>query len=151
MPVAASKRGRSPGRLSRAGKITGGAELATQRRAHVVRRGPNGTALVTDGPYAESAEQLSGFYLVTTEFAMGLTPVLGAMLDAQEAAVTDDPAALERALLVILDRLQHVTQAIYPQIDPNPRGYYANLHNAEFPGGAIRGQLFRLGGGFGDD
>jgi sulfite reductase alpha subunit-like flavoprotein/cytochrome b involved in lipid metabolism len=61
------------------------------------------------------------FYLVTTEFAMGLTPVLGAMLDAQEAVVADDPAAVERALLVILDRLQHVTQAIYPQIDPNPR------------------------------
>ena len=64
------------------------------------------------------------FYLVTTEFAMGLTPVLGAMLDAQEAVVADDPAALESALLVILDQLQHVTQAIYPQIDPNPRGRY---------------------------
>lgn len=62
------------------------------------------------------------FYLVTTEFAMGLTPVLGAMLDAQEAVVADDPAALEQALLVILHQLQHVTQAIYPQIDPNPRG-----------------------------
>ncbi|WP_424528737.1 FHA domain-containing protein [Sphaerisporangium viridialbum] len=61
------------------------------------------------------------FYLATTEFAMGLTPVLGAMLDAQEAVVADDPAALESALLVILDRLQHVTQAIYPHIDPNPR------------------------------
>jgi sulfite reductase (NADPH) flavoprotein alpha-component len=64
------------------------------------------------------------FYLVTTEFAMGLTPVLGAMLDAQEAVIADDPAALESALLVILDQLQHVTQAIYPQIDPNPRGRY---------------------------
>jgi Indoleamine 2,3-dioxygenase/FHA domain len=62
------------------------------------------------------------FYLVTSEFAMGLTPVLGAMLDAQEAVVADDPVALESALLVILDRLQHVTQAIYPQLDPNPRG-----------------------------
>jgi sulfite reductase alpha subunit-like flavoprotein/cytochrome b involved in lipid metabolism len=61
------------------------------------------------------------FYLVTTEFAMGLTPVLGAMLDAQEAVVADDPAALESALLIILDRMQHVTQVIYPQIDPNPR------------------------------
>ncbi|WP_155370943.1 FHA domain-containing protein [Catellatospora vulcania] len=64
------------------------------------------------------------FYLVTTEFAMGLTPVLGAMLDAQEAVVADNPAALEGALLVILDQLQHVTQAIYPQIDPNPRSRY---------------------------
>jgi sulfite reductase alpha subunit-like flavoprotein/cytochrome b involved in lipid metabolism len=62
------------------------------------------------------------FYLVTTEFAMGLTPVLGAMVEAQEAVVADDPAALERALLVILDGLRHVTQAVYPQIDPNPRG-----------------------------
>ena len=67
-----------------------------------------------------SAERV--FYLGTTEFAMGLTPVLGAMLEAQEAVVADDPAALERALLVILDRLQYVTRAIYPQIDPNPRG-----------------------------
>ncbi|MEV6930966.1 FHA domain-containing protein [Dactylosporangium sp. NPDC051485] len=62
------------------------------------------------------------FYLATTEFAMGLTPVLGAMLDAQEAVVADDPQRLERALLVILDGLRHVTEAIYPQIDPNPRG-----------------------------
>ncbi|MET7396141.1 FHA domain-containing protein [Dactylosporangium sp. NPDC005572] len=62
------------------------------------------------------------FYLVTTEFAMGLTPVLGAMLDAQDAVVADDPVALERALLVVLDRLQYVTRTIYPQIDPNPRG-----------------------------
>jgi len=62
------------------------------------------------------------FYLVTTEFAMGLAPVLGAMIDAQEAVLADDPPAVESALLVILDRLQHVTQSIYPQIDPNPRG-----------------------------
>ncbi|TKK89371.1 FHA domain-containing protein [Herbidospora galbida] len=62
------------------------------------------------------------FYLVTTEFAMGLTPVLGAMVEAQEAVVADDPAALERSLLVILDRLRYVTQVVYPQIDPNPRG-----------------------------
>lgn len=62
------------------------------------------------------------FYLVTTEFAMGLTPVLDAMLHAQEAVVADDPAGLEAALLVIHDRLHHVTRTIYPQIDPNPLG-----------------------------
>ena len=65
------------------------------------------------------------FYLVTTEFAMGLTPVLGAMLAAQEAVVADDPDGLETALLVILDGLHHVTQSIYPQIDPNLRGRHA--------------------------
>lgn len=62
------------------------------------------------------------FYLVTAEFAMALTPVLGAMLRAQEAVVADDPAALESALLTIHDTLHHATQAVYPQIDPNPLG-----------------------------
>ena len=62
------------GRLleQRGGRITGGAELASTRRTRVVRRGPNGTALVTDGPYAESVEQLSGFYLVSTDDEPGL-------------------------------------------------------------------------------
>jgi hypothetical protein len=75
------------GRLleQRGGKITGGAELATMRRTRVVRRGPNGTALVTDGPYAESAEQLSGFYLVTTEDEAGL-------LEAAEVLIRSHPA-----------------------------------------------------------
>jgi sulfite reductase (NADPH) flavoprotein alpha-component len=60
------------------------------------------------------------FYLVTTEFAMQLTPVLNAMLQAQEAVVREDRSALEAALLIILDQLHYVTQVIYPQIDVNP-------------------------------
>jgi hypothetical protein len=31
------------------------------------------------------------------------------------------------------------------QISRRPVNYYVNLHNAEFPGGAVRGQLFRAG------
>jgi hypothetical protein len=68
---------------SSAAEITGGAELATKRRTRVVRCGPNGT--VTDGPYAESAEQLSGFYLVTTEDQAGL-------LEAAEVLIRSHPA-----------------------------------------------------------
>ena len=49
---------------ARGGRITGGRELASSTKARTIRRGPNGTALVTDGPYAETAEQLSGFYFV---------------------------------------------------------------------------------------
>jgi len=62
------------GRLleQRGGRIIGGAELASTRRTRVVRRGPNGTALVTNGPYAESVEQLAGFYVVTTDDEAGL-------------------------------------------------------------------------------
>jgi hypothetical protein len=75
------------GRLleKRGGVITGGRELAGSRHTRVVRRGPNGTALVTEGPYAESAEQLSGFYLVTCDDQDGL-------LEAAQVLVRAHPA-----------------------------------------------------------
>jgi hypothetical protein len=34
-----------------------------------------------------------------------------------------------------------VTAQLIGEIAANPSGYYVNLHNARFPGGAIRGQL----------
>ena len=33
------------------------------------------------------------------------------------------------------------TKAILDGILANPDGYYVNVHNASYPGGAIRGQL----------
>lgn len=45
-------------------RITGGAELTHSRTAKVVRSTPDGGITVTDGPYAETVEQLSGFYLI---------------------------------------------------------------------------------------
>ncbi|MGC4110599.1 MAG: YciI family protein [Nocardioides sp.] len=51
----------------RGGAVTGGAGLTHSDQARTLKRGPNATALVTDGPYTESAEQLSGFYLVTCD------------------------------------------------------------------------------------
>ncbi|MFB9312061.1 YciI family protein [Nocardioides plantarum] len=75
------------GRLleERGGRITGGAELASATRAHVVRRGAGEQPVVTDGPYAESAEQLSGFYLVSTDDEDGL-------LEAARVLVRSHPA-----------------------------------------------------------
>jgi hypothetical protein len=75
------------GRLleQRGGRMTGGAELSTWKRAHAIRRGPNGTALVTDGPFAESAEQLSGFYVVSIDDE-------AALLEAAEVLVVAHPA-----------------------------------------------------------
>lgn len=46
--------------------VTGGAELTMPRTARTVRSGPAGIA-ITDGPYAEAVEQLSGFYLVQSD------------------------------------------------------------------------------------
>ncbi len=53
------------GRLRAAGgSVTGGAALGPSAGVATLRRDPSGDALVTDGPFAETAEQLSGFYVV---------------------------------------------------------------------------------------
>jgi hypothetical protein len=38
-----------------------------------------------------------------------------------------------------------VDENLIREIRRNPRGFYVNIHNADFPGGAIRGQLKRTG------
>lgn len=45
-------------------KLTGGAELAPSREARVLRTSADGEQTVTEGPYAETAEQLTGFYVI---------------------------------------------------------------------------------------
>lgn len=44
-------------------KITGGEALLSTRSATTVRA-PEGKAITTDGPFAETKEQLGGFYLI---------------------------------------------------------------------------------------
>ena len=56
-------------------KVTAGAQLTHSRGAKVVRAG--GT--VTDGPYAETVEQLSGFYLIDTDDLDDLLEVCGVL------------------------------------------------------------------------
>jgi hypothetical protein len=64
--------------------VTGGAELAHSRGARVVRR-TSGDVSVTDGPYAEAAEQLGGFYLVQTDDLDDLLDVCGILADGDGA------------------------------------------------------------------
>ena len=54
--------------------ITGGAQLTPTRQARTLRGGDGqlGGATLTDGPFAESAEQMTGFYLVTTDDVEGM-------------------------------------------------------------------------------
>jgi hypothetical protein len=48
-------------------KVTGGTELAHSREAKVLRTDADGNHTVTDGPYAETVEQLTGFYVVESD------------------------------------------------------------------------------------
>ena len=52
---------------ARGGAVTGGAGLTHSSQARTIKREPKSDVLVTDGPYAESAEQLSGFFIVTCD------------------------------------------------------------------------------------
>lgn len=60
--------------------LTGGAELAHSRRSRVLRRSTDGVT-VTAGPYAESAEQLGGLYLVRTDDLDDLLQVASLLAD----------------------------------------------------------------------
>ncbi len=48
-------------------KVTGGSELADSSEAKVLRTDADGNHTITDGPYAETVEQLTGFYIVQSD------------------------------------------------------------------------------------
>jgi hypothetical protein len=52
---------------ARGHQVTGGTELAHSREAKVLHTDADGNHTVTDGPYAETVEQLTGFYIVQSE------------------------------------------------------------------------------------
>jgi hypothetical protein len=70
---------------ARGHQVTGGAELTHSRETRQVRRSPSGDLLVTDGPYAETVEQLSGFYVVESDDLDDLVQVCGLLADADGA------------------------------------------------------------------
>jgi hypothetical protein len=67
--------------------LTGGQQLQTSTAATTLRRDGD-RVTVTDGPYAETAEQLGGFYLVE---AADLDEVLGWAKQLTEAAIEIRP------------------------------------------------------------
>ena len=52
---------------ARGGAVTGGAGLAHSSKARTIKRGPKWNVLVTEGPFAESVEQISGFFIVSCD------------------------------------------------------------------------------------
>lgn len=67
-------------------KVVGGAELTHSRETKVVR-GTLDNVLVTDGPYAEAAEQLTGFYLIESDDLDDLMNVCGLLSGAEAIEV----------------------------------------------------------------
>jgi CHRD domain len=57
----------------------------------------------------------------------------------QKTPTTPLPAGISSAAGCV----QGVDPALIAEIRGNPAGFYVNLHTADFPGGAIRGQLHR--------
>lgn len=62
--------------------VTGGAELAHSRTARTLRTS-GGTVAITDGPYAETVEQLTGFYLVRSDDLDDLLDVCKILADSE--------------------------------------------------------------------
>lgn len=63
--------------------VVAGAQLAASRESRIVS-GDLDDVTVTDGPYAESAEQLTGFYLIDTEDVDDLHRCIGRLTGAGE-------------------------------------------------------------------
>ena len=64
--------------------VTGGAELTPSATARTVRRSGDGVQ-VTDGPYAETTEQLTGFYTIRSDDLDDLLQVVGHLAGAEGA------------------------------------------------------------------
>jgi hypothetical protein len=75
-------------------KILGGAELKHSREAKVVRGTP-GALVITEGPYAEAVEQLSGYYLVESSDLDDLLQVCGVLTDAESAIEVRELASVD--------------------------------------------------------
>lgn len=70
---------------ARGHQIVGGAELTHSREATVVRRSPSGEGtLITDGPFAETAEQITGFYLIESDDRADLLDICADLVMAGE-------------------------------------------------------------------
>ena len=92
----------SPRLTARGHRVSAGGELSALAEAKVVRRTDRGS-LVTDGPYAESAEQAGGFYLVESDDLDDLLAVVG-LLTRAEPVVEVRPSTVTPA--AFLDRLR---------------------------------------------
>ena len=60
------------------------------------------------------------FQMTPVEITARFTPIVGAVVRAQEAVVSEDPVGLKEELRLIADTLHVLTFAAFPKVDPNP-------------------------------
>lgn len=68
---------------ARGHKVRGGAELSNSRETQLIT-GDRDHVVVTEGPYAEGAEQLSGFYLIDTDDVDDLVQCVGILAEGEK-------------------------------------------------------------------
>jgi len=68
-------------------RVTGGAELAHSRETKLLRTTADGTQTVTDGPFAETVEQLTGFYGVESDDLDDLLKICGLLANGEAVEV----------------------------------------------------------------
>lgn len=64
------------------------------------------------------------FYLTQAEILAHASPIVGAVVRAQEAVIADDPEALESELTTIIDCLKRIVRESLLNINPNPGSPY---------------------------
>jgi hypothetical protein len=67
-------------------RVVGGAELSHSREARTVR-GSVGDLVVTEGPYAETVEQLTGFFLIDSDDRDDLVELTKLLADPAHSAI----------------------------------------------------------------
>lgn len=65
-------------------RIIAAAELTHSRETTLLRPAADGSVVVTDGPFAEAVEQITGFYLIDSDDPAGLVEVCRGLAAAGE-------------------------------------------------------------------
>lgn len=106
-------------------QLTGGAELTHSRTGTVVR-GTLDEVTVTEGPYAESVEQLSGFYLIRSDDLADLQQLSGLL--------AGDGAVEIRAVVPDSDPVLDAGRAADPSVGAGAGAALGVVHGADSAG-----------------